>query len=95
MLLKGVESEINEGRLRFHEFLFGPAGFVSPDDVEIMERCQTGVQAQGADWGFVGRGLHREKPMPDGGTSGYTMDENQIRGMWRHYATLMMRAPQS
>jgi hypothetical protein len=27
--------------------------------------------------------------MPDGGTSGFTMDENHLRGMWRHYANVM------
>ena len=49
MFLEGVPSEINETRLRFHEFGFGPAGFISPDDVEIMERNQIGIQAQGND----------------------------------------------
>lgn len=91
LLLTGVEPEINERRLREHEFGFGPAGLISPDDIEIMERNQRGVQAQGNDWAFVGRGLHRERDMPDGGTAGFTMDENQIRGMWRHYVELMQR----
>ncbi len=27
--------------------------------------------------------------MPDGGTSGFTMDENHLRGFWRDYARLM------
>ena len=89
MFLKGAPAEINEMRLRMHEFGFGPAGFISPDDVEIMERNQIGIQAQGNDASFIGRGLHREKRMPDGGTAGFTMDENHLRGMWRHYAKLM------
>ena len=89
MFLEGVPSEINETRLRFHEFGFGPAGFISPDDVEIMERNQIGIQAQGNDVSFIGRGIHREKVMADGGTAGFTMDENHLRGMWTHYAKLM------
>jgi phenylpropionate dioxygenase-like ring-hydroxylating dioxygenase large terminal subunit len=89
LLLKGVAPEINEARLREHEFGFGPAGFISPDDIEIMERNQRGIQAQGNDWQFIGRGLHRETQRPDGGSSGYTMDENHLRGMWQHYARLM------
>ena len=89
MLLQGVAPEINEARLREHEFGFGPAGFISPDDIEVMERNQIGVQAQGNDWQYIARGLHRVKPMPDGGTAGYTMDENHLRGMWQHYAHLM------
>ena len=59
MLLKGAPAEINEARLREHEFGFGPAGFISPDDIEIMERNQIGVQAHGNDWQYIARGLHR------------------------------------
>jgi phenylpropionate dioxygenase-like ring-hydroxylating dioxygenase large terminal subunit len=92
MLLQGVAPEINEARLREHEFGFGPAGLISPDDIEVMERNQVGVQAQGNDWQFIGRGLHRVKEMPAGGTAGYTMDENHLRGMWQHYARLMSGA---
>ena len=94
VFLKGAPEEINVARLREHEFGFGPAGFISPDDIEIMERNQIGVEAQGNEWLFVGRGQHREKILPDGGTSGFTMDENHIRGMWRHY-TALMSAPEA
>jgi hypothetical protein len=89
VMLQGVDPEINEAKLREHEFGFGPAGFISPDDIEVMERNQIGVQAQGNDWQYIARGLHRVKEMPGGGTAGYTMDENHLRGMWQHYARLM------
>lgn len=89
LLLQGVAPEINEARLREHEFGFGPAGFISPDDIEVMERNQIGVQARGNDWQYIARGLHRVRQLPDGGTGGYTMDENHLRGMWQHYAELM------
>lgn len=89
VFLKGAPEEINVARLREHEFGYGPAGFISPDDIEIMERNQVGIQAQGNDWLFVGRGAHRTRTLPDGGTAGYTMDENHIRGMWQHYTALM------
>jgi len=89
VFLKGAPDEINVARLREHEFGYGPAGFISPDDIEIMERNQIGIQAQGNDWLFVGRGAHRTRTLPDGGTTGYTMDENHIRGMWQHYTALM------
>jgi fatty-acyl-CoA synthase len=95
MFLKGVPQDINSGRLRFHEFGFGPAGFISPDDIEIMERNQIGLQAHGNDRSFIGRGLHRDRISPDGGASGYTMDECHLRGMWQHYRTLMREAPQA
>ncbi len=89
VMLKGVPEEINDNRLSDHEFMFGSAGFVSPDDVEIMERNQVGMHAEGDDWLFIGRGEHREKDMPDGGKSGHTMDETHLRGFWRHYISLM------
>ncbi len=89
MLLKGAPDEINEARLREHEFMFGPAGFISPDDIEIMERNQRGVRARGNDWQFIGRGLHRDTVTADGGASGFTMDECHLRGMWAHYGRLM------
>jgi fatty-acyl-CoA synthase len=92
VFLKGAPEEINIARLREHEFGYGPAGFISPDDIEIMERNQIGIRAQGNDWLFVGRGAHRTKVLPDGGTVGYTMDENHIRGMWQHYTALMSEA---
>jgi fatty-acyl-CoA synthase len=88
-LLKDVPPEINGDLLRSHESSFGPAGFLSPDDIEIMERNQVGIRAQGDEWLFIGRGIHRERKLSDGGTIGHDMDENQLRGLWRHYAQLM------
>ena len=89
VLFKGAPTEVNQARLREHEFGFGPAGFISPDDIEIMERNQIGVQARGNDWQHIARGLHRVRQLPGGGTAGYTMDENHLRGMWQHYARVM------
>jgi phenylpropionate dioxygenase-like ring-hydroxylating dioxygenase large terminal subunit len=89
MLLDGAPAEINEERLRMHEFMFGAAGFISPDDIEIMERIQSAVNAGGNEWLFIGRGAHRDKVLADGGSTGYTMDENHIRGFWQHYSGVM------
>jgi fatty-acyl-CoA synthase len=89
MLLKDAPDEVNVGRLRDHEFMFGAAGFISPDDIEIMERNQIALNAAGNEWLFIGRGSHRTKFLPDGGSIGHTMDENHIRGFWEHYARVM------
>jgi phenylpropionate dioxygenase-like ring-hydroxylating dioxygenase large terminal subunit len=89
MLLEGAPAEINAERLRMHEFMFGAAGFISPDDIEIMERSQVALNAGGNEWLFIGRGEHRDKMLADGGSTGYTMDENHIRGFWKHYAGVM------
>jgi phenylpropionate dioxygenase-like ring-hydroxylating dioxygenase large terminal subunit len=88
-LLKGVPDEINENRLREHEWAAGAAGMVTPDDIEIMERNQVAMEATGNDWLYIGRGRHREKVAADGATSGLTMDENHLRGFWRHYLRVM------
>jgi fatty-acyl-CoA synthase len=88
-ILKGAPPEINQEILRFHETSFGPAGFLSPDDIEIMERNQIGVQAQGDDWLYIGRGIHREEKLSGGDTRGQDMDENHLRGLWGHYVHLM------
>ena len=89
MMLDGAPPEINEERLRMHEFMFGAAGFISPDDIEIMERSQVALNAGGNEWLFIGRGEHRDTVFPDGGSTGFTMDENHIRGFWKHYARVM------
>jgi phenylpropionate dioxygenase-like ring-hydroxylating dioxygenase large terminal subunit len=89
MMLDGAPDEINEERLRMHEFMFGAAGFISPDDIEIMERIQSAVNAGGNEWLFIGRGEHRDAMLPDGGSTGFTMDENHIRGFWKHYSAVM------
>jgi phenylpropionate dioxygenase-like ring-hydroxylating dioxygenase large terminal subunit len=89
VLFEGAPDEINEGRLRSHEFMFGAAGFISPDDIEIMERNQIALRASGNEWLFIGRGEHRDTIHPDGGSTGYTMDENHIRAFWQHYAGVM------
>jgi phenylpropionate dioxygenase-like ring-hydroxylating dioxygenase large terminal subunit len=91
-MLKDVPMKINENLLRIHETSFGPSGFLSPDDMEIMERNQVGLQALGDDWLFIGRGIHREERSPDGSTRGVDMDENHLRGMWRHYMRVMYTA---
>jgi phenylpropionate dioxygenase-like ring-hydroxylating dioxygenase large terminal subunit len=89
VLFDGAPDEINEERLRNHEFMFGSAGFISPDDIEIMERNQIALRASGNEWLFIGRGAHRDTVYPDGGSTGYTMDENHIRAFWQHYAGVM------
>ena len=88
-LLKGAPAEINRELLRHHEGYFGPAGFLASDDIEILERSQSALQAEGNEWLYIGRGAHREKQIKNGAIAGHAMDENQLRGMWRHYTDIM------
>jgi phenylpropionate dioxygenase-like ring-hydroxylating dioxygenase large terminal subunit len=89
VLLEGVEESVNEQILRSHEANFGPAGFLSPDDMEILERSQIAISPDGDEWLFIGRGVHREITTEFGGSIGHCMDENHLRGFWRHYAQVM------
>lgn len=90
-LMKGAPEEINTARLREHEEVFGPAGFLSADDLEICERNQIGVKAQVEEWLLISRGLNREEVRADGVCVGYGTDEGQLRGLWRHYKEVMLQ----
>jgi phenylpropionate dioxygenase-like ring-hydroxylating dioxygenase large terminal subunit len=67
----------------------GPAGLLLADDSEIYERNQRGVQARRPEWLVLKRGLHRERLDEDGHLVGDATDEVTIRGIWRHYRSLM------
>ena len=62
----------------FTEFL-GPGGFATPDDVEAIERCQSGyAAAEEVEFNDISKGMLR-----DGGAS-YD-DEKQMRAFWREW----------
>ena len=79
--LDGAPDELNQGRYRAHERFYGPAGFGSPDDVEIFVCNQTGLQASGVDWVLLSRGMHREKVNGDGEAVGHSTDEAPVRAL--------------
>ncbi|HEV8713129.1 MAG TPA: aromatic ring-hydroxylating dioxygenase subunit alpha, partial [Candidatus Binatia bacterium] len=89
--LTGVPAEINTARLREHEWFFGPAGFGSPDDLDIFERQQLALQARLSEWLVLRRGLHRERLEEGGIKTGHIADEGHVRGIWQHYRQLMMQ----
>jgi p-cumate 2,3-dioxygenase alpha subunit len=73
-----------ERRLRnFIEFL-GPAGFATPDDVEMLELCQVGYANQDvAPWNDISRGMLTEDE------HAAKQDELQMRTFWRRWHALM------
>jgi hypothetical protein len=88
-LLKGVEPEMNQWRLRGHESFFGPAGFGAPDDLEMFERMQIGFRNDLDPWLILSRGMHRERRELDGTRVGHVTDEVTQRGIWREWKRLM------
>jgi phenylpropionate dioxygenase-like ring-hydroxylating dioxygenase large terminal subunit len=87
-MLEGVPDEINVGRVRQHEFGYGPSGFISPDDSIIFERCQLGLQAGGNPTIELNRGAHRVR-VEDGMLTGHFTDEVTQRGQIRQWRAQM------
>ncbi|MEQ8349097.1 MAG: aromatic ring-hydroxylating dioxygenase subunit alpha [Sneathiellaceae bacterium] len=81
----GESPTSRDRRLRsFLEFL-GPAGFASPDDVEMLELCQAGyVNRIGMEWNDISKGMMKNEPT--------NTDEEQMRVFWRRWHALMAQA---
>jgi hypothetical protein len=88
-LLAGVPGEINERRLRSYEWFNGVAGFGSPDDREIFERNQTGLQSDKEPWLVLSRGLGQAEMRDDGLVVGNITDEVTQRSQLRQWAKAM------
>jgi len=88
-LLKGVPDEINATRLRHHESFYGPAGTGAPDDAELFERNQIGLQNDVNPWIFIGRGLDRQYRDDNGDLVGLVSDEVTQRGQLKAWVKLM------
>jgi phenylpropionate dioxygenase-like ring-hydroxylating dioxygenase large terminal subunit len=88
--LEDVDPALNEIRLRQHEDFYGPAGFGTPDDWEMLERQSRGLLAKGLSWVPYERGIEREQRDPGtGAVFGKMTDEVSQRGMWRRWRSLM------
>ncbi|SAL68674.1 benzoate 1,2-dioxygenase subunit alpha [Caballeronia udeis] len=73
-------------RLKNYLEFLGPAGFATPDDVEMLEMCQRGYENVGGnEWNDLSRGMLRDKP--------FKSDELQMRVFWRRWRELMSRTP--
>ena len=79
---KGESASSRDRRLKnFVEFL-GPAGFATPDDVEMLELCQRGYSnIDGVQWNDISRGMFSAEPIKT--------DEAQMRTFWRQWQSLV------
>jgi phenylpropionate dioxygenase-like ring-hydroxylating dioxygenase large terminal subunit len=91
VLLEGVPDSINDARLRQHESFYGAAGAGAPDDNEMFERAQRGLQASVDPWIDISRGAAREQEDEDGSTYGRISDEGPQRAQMREWLRLMSR----
>jgi benzoate/toluate 1,2-dioxygenase subunit alpha len=90
--LKGVPEEINIARLRAHEAFYGSAGGGAPDDVEMFNRCTTGLRVKGAEWLQLSRGIEREHTAADGSIAAHISDEVPQRAFYHQWRNLMCDA---
>jgi phenylpropionate dioxygenase-like ring-hydroxylating dioxygenase large terminal subunit len=93
--LKGLPESVNRMRLRAHEMFFGPAGFGSPDDMEIFRRVKDGLAAQDVPDLLFWRGLERERVGEDGRIVGEVTDETPQRGQYKEWLRAMTAAAQA
>ena len=88
-MLAGVPDEINERRLRGYEWFNTVAAFGTPDDREIFERNQIGLQNDKEPWQVVSRGLGKAEVREDGVVVGNITDEVTQRTQLRQWAKAM------
>lgn len=88
MTLAGAPESVNLARLRTHEPMYGPAGGVAPDDVEMFRRQFQGLRVQGMEWLVFLRGLRRERK-ENGHKVGHVADEIGMRGYYTEWKRLM------
>ena len=87
--LKGASEAYNDFRLKSYQRFFGPAGFGSPDDVEIFAVNQTGLQAEEVDWLLLSRGMARETMDNKGVRTADSTDEAPQRALHRAWKQWM------
>jgi fatty-acyl-CoA synthase len=90
-LLEGGPEAVNRARLRQQNASYGPAGMITPDDMEIFERCRRAFATQQPDRLQLSRGAWRDVRAEDGTLVGRATDETAHRGIWRHYREVMSR----
>jgi phenylpropionate dioxygenase-like ring-hydroxylating dioxygenase large terminal subunit len=89
-LLGGVPDDMNAARLRAHERFFGPAGFGTPDDVEMFVNCENGMRGRAVQWVRQDRGLHREIEEA-GRRVAHSTDETPQRSAYRQWRAVMQQ----
>ena len=87
--LVGAPEQMNQRRVREHEFFYGPAGFGGPDDYVVFDRIQQGYDAWESQWVLFNRGYKREQTDENGVRSGGHTQETQQRAPYYEYRQLM------
>lgn len=87
--MQGGPKAANRARMRIHEFFQGPMGFGSPDDAEVWDRVQHGVQGGPGLWLMLNRGMAAEEALPGGLRRGDVSAETGMRAAYRQWKKMM------
>lgn len=88
--LKGAPDELYHRAIRFLTTLASPASMIFSDDVEMLERCQVGLERDDSPWIDFSRGLDIDQPDPGGEVSG-AASEMPMRVQFRTWVDYMTR----
>jgi hypothetical protein len=87
--MKGAPSWMHRRNVAFANTVHSPSSIVKADDLEIYERVQRGVLAEGEDWVDLNRGAEAAPSSREGARS-TALSEAFIRNQyaaWRDYMT--------
>ena len=88
--LKGAPETMNQTVIRYLNITHAAASLIQTDDLEAFGRLQRGLQADGSEWVFLGRGLGQEEPLDD--EIGYRSEgthELVLRNQYREWLSFM------
>lgn len=89
MLIDGIDPAISAGRMNDVQTRVGVAGMVGADDVDVFHGNQSALQALGAQWLNLSRGLGKEEIVSQDERIGAFSDETPQRAFWRHWQKTM------
>jgi len=84
---KEESPELRAIRLDNFVSFLGPAGFGSPDDIEMLEICQKGVESSPIEWTELSKGMSSDEDLLT--RTGGPDDEVQFQAFWAQWDRVM------
>ncbi|ALQ02622.1 p-cumate dioxygenase large subunit (CmtAb) [Pseudomonas brassicacearum] len=81
--------QLRAARLDAYVSFLGPAGFGSPDDIEMLELCQQGLEHTPNEWNELSKGSFTDGDGDARTLIGGPQDEVQLRAYWTQWDRLM------
>src|SRR5690606_25100203 len=90
--LVGAPDEMFRQSVTFLSTANSPASLISTDDLETFERCQAGLDSQGADWVDISRKLGADESVGDGRVVATGTSEMPVRLQFKAWLSHMAEA---